>query len=146
MRQILNTGDGGYEVLEVQETADPRPKNDELLIAVKAAGINFADILARKGTYPDAPPKPCVMGYEVAGTVEEVGSGVPAEWKGKPVLAMTRFKGQSEKVVVKEFQVFEKPESLTFEQAAALPVNYLTAWVLIKIMGIATLFRIDFNP
>ena len=91
--------------------------------------------LARQGLYPDAPRKPCVMGYEVAGLVEEVGEGVDQELIGGPVVAMTRFGGQSEKVVVKEKQLFEKPDSLTFEQAAAIPVNYLTAYALLVAMG-----------
>ncbi len=135
MRQIVNTADGGYEVLEVKEAKDPIPKNDELLIEVRAAGINFADLMARKGIYPDAPPKPCVVGYEVAGVVEETGPDADPEWKGKEVIATTRFNGQAEKVLVKPIQVFEKPRNLSFEQAAALPVNYITAWVLIKVMG-----------
>ncbi|MDR8391416.1 medium chain dehydrogenase/reductase family protein [Aliifodinibius sp. S!AR15-10] len=135
MRQILNTGDGGYEVLKVEEVADPTPQNNELLIDVRAAGINFADILARKGTYQDAPPKPCVMGYEVSGVVEAIGSDIDPDWRGREVIATTRFKGQAEKVVVAPSQVFEKPDSLSFEQAAALPVNYITAWVLIEVMG-----------
>ena len=135
MKQIVNTKDGGFDVLQLQEADDPKPKPDELLLTVKASGLNFADILARKGIYPDAPPKPCVMGYEVAGIVEETGSQIDNHWKGKEVIAMTRFKGQAEKVVVKEQQVYEKPSALSFEEAAALPVNYLTAYALIVVMG-----------
>jgi len=95
----------------------------------------FADIMARQGLYPDGPSKPCVMGYEVAGVVESVGEGVDQSIVGVPVVAMTRFRGQSEKVVVAERQLFEKPESLSFEQAAAIPVNYLTAYALLVAMG-----------
>lgn len=135
MRQIVTTKNGGVEVLKVQEAPEPKPGKDEVVIAVKAAGLNFADILARQGLYPDGPKKPCVMGYEVAGVVEAVGAGVGQEFVGKPVVAMTRFGGQSEKVVVGVNQLFEKPESLTFEQAAAIPVNYLTAYALLVVMG-----------
>ena len=135
MRQIVTTRNGGVEVLEVQESPDPRPGKGEVVVQVKAAGLNFADILARQGLYPDGPKKPCVMGYEVAGVVEAVGDGVDSQLLGKAVVAMTRFKGQSEKVVVAENQLFEKPESLTFEQAAAVPVNYLTAYALLVVMG-----------
>ena len=70
MRQIVTTRNGGVEVLEVHDVADPTPGTGEALISVQAAGLNFADILARQGLYPDGPKKPCVMGYEVAGTVE----------------------------------------------------------------------------
>lgn len=135
MRQIVTTRNGGIEVLEVQETSDPTPRQGEALVAVKAAGLNFADILARQGLYPDGPPKPCVMGYEVSGVVAAVGDSDEQALVGKAVIALTRFKGQAEKVVVPQQQLFEKPASLTFEQAAAIPVNYLTAYGLLVAMG-----------
>jgi NADPH:quinone reductase-like Zn-dependent oxidoreductase len=135
MRQIVTTANGGVGVLQVQEAPDPQPAKGEVVVQVKAAGLNFADILARQGLYPDGPKKPCVMGYEVAGVVEAVGEGVDPQLRGKAVVAMTRFRGQAEKVVVGQNQLFEKPESLTFEQAAAVPVNYLTAYALLVVMG-----------
>src|SRR5207253_3159413 len=76
-----------------------------------------------------------VMGYEVAGVVESVGEGVDQSLIGKPVVTMTRFGGQSELVVVQSTQIFAKPESLSYEQGAALPVNYLTAYALLAVMG-----------
>lgn len=135
MRQIINTADGDFDVLEVRENPKPDPSDKELLINVQAAGLNFADIQARKGLYPDAPPKPCVMGYEVSGIVEEVGLDVEDHWIGQPVVAMTRFKGQSEYVTVSPSQVFVKPDSLSYVEAAAVPVNYVTAHVLLDVMG-----------
>lgn len=135
MRQIVTTKNGGVEVLEVQQAPDPLPANGEVVVRVKAAGLNFADIMARQGLYPDGPPKPCVMGYEVAGVVESLGEGVDETYLGKPVVAMTRFKGQAEMVAVGANQIFEKPESLSFEEAAAVPVNYLTAYALLVVMG-----------
>ena len=135
MRQILNTKNGGVDTLQIREAPDPVAEDDELRIEVKASGLNFADILARRGLYPDAPPKPCVVGYEVAGVVDGVGKNLDPQWKGKEVVALTRFKGQAEKVTVKQAQVFEKPERLSFAEAAAVPVNYLTSWMLIVVMG-----------
>jgi len=135
MRQIVTTANGGIEVLKVEQRPDPAPAPGEVLIRVKAAGLNFADILARQGLYPDAPKKPCVMGYEVSGIVEAVGEGVDQGLPGKAVVALTRFGGQSELVVVKSEQMFEKPDSLSFEQGAAIPVNYLTAYALLAVMG-----------
>jgi NADPH:quinone reductase-like Zn-dependent oxidoreductase len=135
MRQVVTTKNGGVEVLQLQEKPDPHAGAGEVVVGVRAAGLNFADILARQGLYPDGPRKPCVMGYEVAGVVEEVGDGVALDLVGMPVVAMTRFGGQSEKVLVQERQLFEKPDSLTFEQAAAIPVNYLTAYALLVAMG-----------
>ena len=135
MRQVVTTKNGGVDVLRVEEKPDPKPKAGEALIRVRAAGLNFADILARQGLYPDGPSKPCVMGYEVAGVVEELGESVNPALAGKSVVTMTRFGGQSEFVTVKATQMFQKPEQLTFEQAAAIPVNYLTAYALIVVMG-----------
>jgi NADPH:quinone reductase-like Zn-dependent oxidoreductase len=135
MRQVVTTANGGVEVLKVQEAPDPTPAKGEVVVQVKAAGLNFADILARQGLYPDGPKKPCVMGYEVAGVIEAVGEAVDPQLAGKSVVAMTRFRGQAEKVAIAANQLFVKPESLSFELAAAIPVNYLTAYALLVVMG-----------
>jgi synaptic vesicle membrane protein VAT-1 len=135
MRQIFITGHGGPEKLELRESPDPAPGEGQLRIRIKASGVNFADILARQGLYPDAPKVPCVVGYEVSGLVDSVGPGVDGFWVGKDVVAMTRFRGYADVVIVPERQVFEKPASLSHEQAAAIPVNYLTAWQLLVVMG-----------
>jgi len=135
MRQIVITKAGGPEVLRIEEKRDPLPGKGEVGIRVRASGINFADILARRGLYPDAPRPPCVVGYEVSGIVESVGEGVDADLVGKAVFALTRFKGYADYVLVPRSQVFEKPQGLSFEQAAGLPVNYLTAYLLLVVMG-----------
>ena len=135
MRAIVTTANGDVSVMKVEERPDLQPKTGQVLVRVKAAGLNFADILARQGLYPDGPPKPCVMGYEASGIVESVGDDVDQNLIGKAVIAMTRFGGQAELVAVPVTQVFAKPDELTFEQAAAIPVNYLTAWALLVTMG-----------
>ena len=135
MRVIVTTRNGDVDVLKVETRPDPVPRKGEVLIRVKAAGLNFADILARQGLYPDGPKKPCVMGYEVSGIVEGAGDDVDRSLIGKPIVAMTRFGGQAELVVAPLRQIFEKPEQLSFEQGAAVPVNYLTAWALLVTMG-----------
>ena len=135
MKQILIAGHGGPEKLQLRESPDPTPGKGEIRIRVKASGVNFADILARQGLYPDAPKIPCVVGYEVSGVVDAVGAGTDASWTGREALALTRFGGYSDVVVVPEGQVFEKPGSLSHEQATAIPVNYLTAWQLLVVMG-----------
>jgi NADPH:quinone reductase-like Zn-dependent oxidoreductase len=84
--------------------------------------------MARLGLYPDAPPTPCVLGYEVAGTVAELGEGVTAVSVGDRVVAGTRFGGYAEQVVVPESDVVPLPDELSFEEGAAIPVNYATAW------------------
>jgi len=100
-----------------------------VLVDVKAAGINFADVMARIGLYPDAPKTPCVVGYEVAGTVREVGEGVEGFAEGDRVMAGTRFEGYSELVAANAADVALLPDSISFEQGAAVPVNYSTAYV-----------------
>jgi len=135
MRAIVTTRNGDVDALKVETRPDPAPDKGEVLIRVKAAGLNFADILARQGLYPDGPKKPCVMGYEVSGIVEAIGDGVDHTLVGKSVIALTRFGGQAELVVAPVTQIFEKPERLTFAQASAIPVNYLTAWALLVTMG-----------
>ncbi|TMA20152.1 MAG: alcohol dehydrogenase, partial [Deltaproteobacteria bacterium] len=89
MRQVWITRKGGPEVLEVRESPDPQPKAGEVRIRVRAAGVNFADVMARVGLYRDAPPIPCVVGYEVAGEID-----LPAERAGERVIAATKFGGQ----------------------------------------------------
>jgi NADPH:quinone reductase-like Zn-dependent oxidoreductase len=135
MRAVVITEHGGPEVLKVQERPDPPVRRGEVRIAVKAAGINFADTLARTGLYPDSPKVPCVVGYEVAGVVESVGDGVESFTPGARVLAGTRFNGQAELVTVPENMVYEMPERLSFEQGAAFPVNYATAQAGLVVMG-----------
>jgi NADPH:quinone reductase-like Zn-dependent oxidoreductase len=122
-------------VLQVEERPDPAVGPGEVRIAVRAAGINFADTMARTGLYPDAPKTPCVLGYEVAGEVESVGQGVADFKPGDRVFAGTRFGGQAELVSVAAEQVLRLPERLSFEQGAAFPVNYGTAYAALVIMG-----------
>jgi len=135
MQQVLITGHGGPNKLELRDAPDPQPDNQGVRIRVRASGINFADILARQGLYPDAPKPPCVVGYEVSGRVDAVGAGVRQDWIGKEVFGLTRFGGYADTVVVPENQVFEKPAALSHEECAAIPVNYLTAWQLVVVMG-----------
>ena len=119
MRAVVITRTGPPEVLEVQDRPEPEPGPGQVAIDVRAAGVNFADTMARVGLYPDAPKLPAVVGYEVAGTV--AGSG-------ERVLAGTRFGGYASRVVVGERDVVPLPDRLSFEQGAAIPVNYSTAW------------------
>lgn len=135
MKQVTITGHGGPEKLQIRESPDPMPGAGELRVRVRATGINFADILARKGLYPDAPKTPCVVGYEVSGTVDAVGAGVDSGWVGQDVFGLTRFGGYSDTVVAPLGQMFAKPAKLSHEQAAAIPVNYLTAWQLLVAAG-----------
>jgi NADPH:quinone reductase-like Zn-dependent oxidoreductase len=119
MRAVVNTSHGDTSVLKVEDRPDPVARDGEVIVEVKAAGLNFADVMARMGLYQDAPKPPMVMGYEVAGVIEGTG---------ERVIAGTRFGGQAEKVAVKRDDVIPLPEALSFAQGAAIPVNYATAW------------------
>jgi NADPH:quinone reductase-like Zn-dependent oxidoreductase len=135
MRQVWITGHGVPGKLALRESLDPQPRGKELRVRVKACGVNFADILARMGLYPDAPKPPMVVGYEISGTVDARGPDASSDWTGKDVFGLVRFGGYSDCVVIPEGQAFEKPASLSHEQCAALPVQYLTAWQLLVVMG-----------
>ena len=95
---------------------------------VRAAGINFADLMARVGFYPDAPKPPAVIGYEVAGEIDAIGEGVEGFSSGDRVIAGTRFGGYAELVVTPTVAVLPLPEDWSFEEGAAFPVNYATAY------------------
>jgi NADPH:quinone reductase-like Zn-dependent oxidoreductase len=135
VRAVVITRHGGPEVLRVEERTASPPGAGEVAISVRAAGVNFADTMARCGTYPDAPAPPCVIGYEVAGEVESVGAGVGSVREGDKVCAATRFGGYAEHVTVPAGQVFALPHDVSFEQGAAFPVNYGTAYAALVIMG-----------
>lgn len=135
MRQVCVSRYGSPDVLRLQEVPDPRLTADTVRIAVHAIGINFADIMARQGLYPDCPKPPVVVGYEVAGRVAEVGSEVASLAAGQAVLALTHFGGYADQVVVPSSQVFPLPEAMPFSDAAALPVNYLTAALMLYHCG-----------
>ena len=127
MRQIVIPRFGPPDVFEMRERPDPSPGDGELRIRVRAIGVNFADVLARMGLYPDAPKPPLVVGYEVSGHVEAMGRAVVGFAEGDRVVAMTRFGGYADTVVVPSNQAFHFPEALSDSEAAAVPVNFLTA-------------------
>ena len=128
MRAVVITAHGDPSVLRVLERPAPSCGPGQVRVAVRAAGVNFADVMARQGLYEDAPPPPSVVGYEVAGEVAEVGADV-ARWQvGDRVAAGCRFGGYSEQVVVDPGDCVALPGGMTFAQGAAIPVNYATAW------------------
>ena len=135
MRHVVITRQGPPEVLQAADAPDPVPHDGEVRIAVRAAGVNFADIMARLGLYPDAPPLPAVVGYEVAGVVDAVGSGTVPFQPGDRVFALTRFGGYATSVAVPATLVFRTPQGLSDVEAAAVPVTYLTAFVALETLA-----------
>jgi synaptic vesicle membrane protein VAT-1 len=135
MRAVVLTRTGGPDVLAVRELPNPAVGPGEVRIAVRAAGLNFADTMARVGLYPDAPKTPCVLGYEVAGEVETIGEGVSGFTIGQRVMAGTQFGGQAELATARARDVLPMPDHLSYAEAAAFCVNYSTAYAALMIMG-----------
>jgi synaptic vesicle membrane protein VAT-1 len=129
MREIVITRHGGPEVMEERERPTPEPGPGEVRIRVKAAGVNFADVLARMGLYPDAPPPPLVVGAEASGYIDAVGPGPTRHEVGRHVLAITRFGGYADHAIVPADFVWPVPPNLSHNEAAAIPITYLTAVV-----------------
>jgi NADPH:quinone reductase-like Zn-dependent oxidoreductase len=122
---------GGYDRLKLETTPLPVPKRGEVRIDVRAIGVNYADTIVRMGLYASAKEYvgwPITPGFEIAGVVGAVGDGVDDLPIGTEVFGVTLFGGYSSHVVVDRTRVFRKPPKLSFEQAAALPAVYMTAW------------------
>ncbi len=135
MKAVFITRYGGPEVLRAEDRPDVQPAPGQVRIQVRAAGINFADLMQRMGLYPTRLRPPYVPGFEVAGTVDVVGEGV-AHWRpGTRALAMLPHGGYAGQAVVPAEQAVPIPAQMSFEEAAALPVNYLTAYHMMVRLG-----------
>lgn len=118
MRAVVLRETGGPEQLEVAEVPDPEPGDGEVVLQVRAAGINFADVLVRQGRYPQPPELPTIPGSEVAGGVD-----------GRRVMALPSGGGYAEKVAVDERLLVPLPDSASFEEGAGFLLTFLTAWI-----------------
>lgn len=129
MRAIVNAGAGGVEVLVSMEMPDPTPIRRQIRVRVRAAGLNRADILQRRGAYPAPPGWPAdIPGMEYAGEVESVGSGA-SRWRiGERVMGLVGGGAHAEYVVVHEDEALPVPENLSFPEAAAIPEAFLTGY------------------
>jgi NADPH:quinone reductase-like Zn-dependent oxidoreductase len=140
LRAVVVTSFGSPEVLEVQERPDPRPGPGEVLVDVRAAGVNFADLMARSGMLQrgklPSPAPPFVAGGEIAGTVASLGEGIDGAARvGQRVIARVRFGGYAERAVVPAGDLLELPDRLGFEQGAAVPTSYTVAWEAVMRAG-----------
>ena len=129
MKAIYLTKYGNAEnVFDIKDADIPIPDKGEVVIKVGAFGLNFADVLARRGLYPDAPKNPALLGYDVSGTVNAVGAGVEKVKVGQRVTALTRFGGYAEyaKTIVDGVAVI--PDDMDFGTATALSTQACTAY------------------
>lgn len=126
---------GGPEVFEARQRPTVQPGPGQVLIHVEAAGVNFADLMARMGLYDKTPPLPAVIGWEVAGSIEAVGEGVPADRVGEAIVAATHFGGYATHAVVDAINAVPRPAGLDVAVAAAIPVHGLSAWMMLEVMG-----------
>ena len=140
MRALVVRRYGPPQALQLQQTPDLQPKAGEVLIRVRAIGVNFADLLQRMGVYPGTPKPPFVPGIEISGVVEKAAEGAKSG-EGEPfrpgdaVVALPRFNAYAEWAAVPTARVFRLPAGIPFEDAAAIPVNYLTAYHAMFTMG-----------
>jgi NADPH2:quinone reductase len=118
VRAVLLRETGGPEQLQLTEVPDPEPGDGEVVVRVRAAGINFADVLVRQGRYPQPPELPTVPGSEVAGEVD-----------GRRVMALPRGGGYAEAIAVDEQLVVPLPDDASFEEGAGFLLTFLTAWI-----------------
>lgn len=138
MNKIVVRRPGGFSALKLQSAPHPIPGPNEVRVATRAIGVNYADCVVRLGLYPSAREYvgwPITPGFEFAGIVEAVGSDVSDLELGARVLGVTRFGAYASHVVVPREQLFAIPERLTFEQAGSLPVAFLTAWYALIELG-----------
>ncbi|XP_046531627.1 synaptic vesicle membrane protein VAT-1 homolog [Equus quagga] len=137
LRCLVLTGFGGYDKVKLQSrpAAPPAPGPDQLTLRVRACGLNFADLMVRQGLYDRLPPLPVTPGMEGAGVVIAVGEGVTDRKVGDRVMVLIRSGMWQEVVTVSSAQTFLMPEAMTFEEAAALLVNYITAYMVLFDFG-----------
>ena len=128
MKAVVFAGKGGPEVVEVREVPDPAPSRGEVLVRVRAAALNRADLLQRRGLYPPPPgTREDVPGLELAGEVVKAGEGVTAWKPGDRVMAIASGEAQAELALVHERMLLPVPEGLTLEQAGAIPEAGITS-------------------
>lgn len=125
---VLKKSGDAAQAFEFREMNTPKPKASEVLIKVSHSGLNYADVMARRGLYNDCPPLPCVLGYEVTGTVVECGNAVKSVQRGDTVVAFTRFGGYAEYAVADAMGVYPLAPETPAAEATALATQYCTAW------------------
>lgn len=128
MRAVIAVGQGGPEVLRIVERPRPEPGEGQLLVRVESAGINRPDVMQREGRYPPPPGASDVLGLELAGIVEALGSGAGRFRTGDRVMALVHSGAYAEWAVVDEGVALKVPDGLPAIEAGAIPETYFTVW------------------
>ncbi|MGO4573601.1 NAD(P)H-quinone oxidoreductase [Microvirga sp. 2TAF3] len=128
MRAVVAEGHGGPDVLKVVRRPVPQPGEGEILVRVKAAGVNRPDVLQRQGGYPPPPGAPDTLGLEIAGEVAATGPDATRFPVGTPVMALVPGGGYADYAVVHESNALPVPAGLSLEEAGAVPETYFTVW------------------
>jgi len=137
MKAIRIHRPGSIDRLKYEEVEPPSPDKDEVLIKVISASVNFADVMTRRGTYPTMPPLPAIPGADCSGMVESVGKNVSRFVPGQPVAALA-LGCYAEYATAKQIAVFPFSKDIDMDEAAAIPVNYLTAFHMLHTMAHVT--------
>src|SRR5437764_5223191 len=129
MKAVLLTRHGGPEVLRITDVPLPQPKGGEVRVKIAFIGVNFAEVLSRRGVYGWAPPLPYVLGMEASGVVDAIGEGVSTVLPGDAVVVGTQYGTYAEFICVPAERVFPSPRDFSPRESAAFAVNYFTAWL-----------------
>ncbi len=127
-RAVIASRPGGPEVLQIVERLRPVPGEGEMLVRVSAAGINRPDVMQRQGNYPPPPGASDILGLELAGVVESLGSGVRRFKPGNRVMALVHSGAYAEWAVVQEASALPVPDGMSLVEAGAFPETYFTVW------------------
>ena len=135
MRAWLLNRTGPPDILSLTDVAAPEPGPDDVAIRVETIGINYAEVLSRKGLYGWAPERPYIPGMEVAGWIEAMGEAVQGRQIGERVLCGMQYGGYAERVCVTANRALPVPDDFSMDEAAAFGVNFMTAWVALMEMA-----------
>ncbi|XP_076323494.1 synaptic vesicle membrane protein VAT-1 homolog-like isoform X1 [Tachypleus tridentatus] len=135
MKAVVLAGFGGLKSVKVMKKSQPSVGEGEILIRVKACGLNFLDVMVRQGVIDSPPKTPFILGFECAGEVESVGEGVTDVKVGDRVAALTEYKAWAEFVSVPAKYVYTLPQGMEFQNAASLLMNYVVAYILVFDIG-----------
>lgn len=135
MRSVVLTSFGGLKSVKILKKPEPTLGADDVVIRVKACGLNFQDLMVRQGTIDSPPKTPFILGFECAGDVEQVGENVKNLKIGDRVVALSEYKAWAELVLVPAKYVFAIPADMKYEDAAAITMNYVVAYILLFELG-----------